>query len=240
MTLQDNFLNKTMMTLRLIIVAMLVLSGCQEETITGGGKGDIMGFVALLDETGFEIKDKSNIKVTLDDNHSVVTNASGRFDFKDVEAGTYHVLFEKEGFGSVKRFNFIFTGGNVPGIISDVNMVDLSDITILSKQVETSSNAVTVSGTMSNTDQYYFVYYFYDKQDAEISEYINSYGTTYCCGPVTTFTHSVAAPTTSPLYIACYAVSMANKDGRYNYYDYEKARSVNPAVKQLFAPIRIR
>jgi hypothetical protein len=237
--LRLNFLNQAI-TFRWVMIAIIILLGCEEETIVKDNKGEIIGFVTLLDENGIEIQDKSNVKITLDEKHSVTTNAIGRFEFKDIEAGTYQVLFEKEGFGSVKRFNYIFTAGNVPGVITDVNMIGLSTISLIDKQIQTSSSSITVTGTMTGTNSYYFVYYFYDKENADVSDYITSAGYSFCCSPVTTFTHNLSIPPSSPLYVACYAMSKANEYGQYNYYDYEKARSVNAALKELFGPVRIR
>jgi hypothetical protein len=223
------------------IVAVMILSNCQEETIIDS-KGDIVGFVKLFDEKGVEIQDKSNVKITLDEKHTVVTDAIGRFNFKGIEPGTYQVVYEKEGFGTVKKFNYIFTAGNVQGVLSETNLISLSNISLISKNLEITASSIRITGTMTETESYYFIYYFVDKADAEPSDFLGQYGYSFCCGQITTFDHYVPVPTSlpSPLFIVCYAASTASQQGQYNYYDYEKGKSVNPAIKKLFDPVRIK
>lgn len=240
MRLLENFFTNWI-PIRCLMVALIVLSGCQEEPIVSGSKGTIIGFITLLDERGVELQDKSNVKVTLDENHTVLSNAIGRFEFSDIDPGTYHLLFEKEGFGSTKRYNYIFTAGNVPGFISNVTLIGLASVSILSKEVEISSTSITVTGTITETDSYNFMYYFYDKPDAEPSESISTgYGHTSCCIPVTTFSHYMPIPSTSPLYVVGYALTEFSNSGIYGYYDYERKLYIKTTLKQLFEPIRIR
>src|SRR5690349_19576642 len=107
------------------LVLLFVLLGCQDENIVGTNHGDIVGFVSLVDELGAKIQDAGNVKVSLDADHSTMSNSDGRFEFKDIEAGTYHIVYEKAGFGTTKKFNYIFTAGKVPGVIEYVSLVGL-------------------------------------------------------------------------------------------------------------------
>jgi len=222
------------------IFAAVGLSSCHEEKIIIA-KGSIIGFVKLFDEKGIELQDKSDVKVFLDENRSVLTNAIGRFEFNNIEPGTFRVTFEKEGYGSFKRFNFIFAAGNEPAVIGDIKLIALPEIALVNHKVVNMGTQVKISGTITETDSYFFSYYFSDKPDADNSNYSSSFSYSFCCVPVTTFEHYIPLPAaaSSPLYLVCYVVSKGNDQGIYNYYDYEKQKSINPAVKKLFDPVKI-
>jgi hypothetical protein len=74
---------KTTNIARSLALAILLM-GCQDEAIIEDTRGDIVGFVSLLDEDGLKIQNASDVKVSLDKDHSVMTNSDGRFEFKEV------------------------------------------------------------------------------------------------------------------------------------------------------------
>lgn len=216
------------------------LTGCEDETIVGNNQGDIIGFVDLLDEKGVKIQNAASVTVTLDDDHSTTTDENGRFEFKDVAAGTYHLTYEKPGFGTMKKYNYIFTAGNVPGVVSKTIMIGLSSVTLTSKVIEISGNTVRVDGTLEETDDYNLLFVFYRTADAKLTEAVMQYGFGWCCAPVSTFSQTMEIPAGTSMYLACYSVSRANESNLYGYYDFETSTYINPALKELFAPIKVR
>ena len=220
-----------------ILAITSFLSGCQEEKIVMP-KGNVVGFVKLFSEEGSAVADKSGVKITVNEKHSALTNDAGRFELTGMEPGTYTLTFEKDGFGTMKRFNFIFAAGNVPALVSDVNLGELPDINILDHSVSVANGIATVTGSISETESYYFIYYFNDKPEVDNINYAVTYGYQYCCVTVTGFSHHIPIPIgSSPLYMVAYA---ANPQGNYSYYDFENQKTVNTAVKKLFDPVRVR
>jgi hypothetical protein len=218
--------------------------GCQEEIVTPI-RGDIIGFIKLLDEKGNEIVDRSNVRVTLGANHYVLTDANGKFKYQGLESGTYHVSFEKEGFGTYKRFNFVFVGGNRPAVFYNIHLVKLPSLEVMTFEVKALGNfQVEVSGTMTPTDNYSFTYFFSKDPMVSNIHYESSYGYSVCCSPMTAFDNYLSVSSTNfsvgqKIYVSSYVVNTANKYGPFSYYDYEIDRYVNPAMKQVIKPVEI-
>jgi len=229
---------------RYIVVAGIgvlgFLAACKEDEhikITG----DIVGFVKLFDEYGVELADKSNVTVLLNQTGTATTDKSGRFEFLNLEPGTFKFEFQKEGFSSTKTYNFIFVGGSKPAVIYNINLITLPKIEVKSKDVSVSGNLVTISGTMTQVNRYYFRYYFSDKPDVSNENYVSESATSFCCSDVSQFQHQASFyALTSSVYMVAYAISPAGVEGAYDYYDLEKGVTVNPAGKKLFEPVKIK
>lgn len=223
------------------VSALCVMMACQDEEHIKM-KGNIVGFVKLLDENGLEVADRSNVTILLDESTSVKTDAAGRFEFQGIEPGTFKVRFEKEGFGAMERFNFIFVGGAKPAVISNVTLVALPSFELLSKTVNVSGDWVSIDGTMNEVNEYHFIYFFSDKAEVSNTNYKYSSGYSACCGPMSSFSNSFYIPSnlTGTVYMTMYAISKGNTNGLHSYYDFEKDSYVNPASKKLFDPVKLR
>ena len=218
-----------------------LVTGCKEEDEHLKPTGDIVGYVKLLDQDGFELTDNSNVIVSLDEKTSVTSDKTGRFEFRNLEPGNFKIEFKKDGFSTTKRYNFAFVGGIKPAVIYDVNLIALPKIEVESKNVVVSASSASVSGTMSEVDRYYFRYYFSDKPDVSNENYLSVSVKSFCCGRVTQFTHELLIDANkSPLYMVAYAMSPCSAEGAYDYYNYEKAALVNPAGKKLFEPVKLK
>ena len=222
------------------LALLTVMLACQDEKIIENDRGDIVGFVNLLDANGLKIQNAADVKVSLDEEHSVMTNSSGRYEFKNVKAGTYHPVFEKEGFGTMKRFNFLFAAGNVPGVLDLTNIIKLPSTKLLTKNVEVNGSQLLVTGTLEQTDSYYLLFSFYDKADGKPGDEIAASYSSSCCAPTQDFQSYLYMPQNATLYLAIYAVSPGNQNSQYSYYDYERSVWVNTALKELVAPFKVR
>jgi hypothetical protein len=217
-----------------------LLAGCKDEEHLKM-TGDIVGFVKLVDEYGVELADKSNVTVSLNENTTAKTDKSGRFEFRNLAPGNLKIEFKKEGFSTVRRYNFAFVGGIKPAVIHDVNLISLPKIEVQSKNVVVSASYASISGTITEVDRYYFRYYFSDKPDVSNENYVSVSAISFCCGSVSQFKHELLIDAVaSPLYMVAYATSPCNAEGIYDYYNYEKGISVNPAGKKLFEPIKLK
>lgn len=222
------------------VACMLGLLGCKDE-VQLKVTGDIVGFVKLLDQDGIEVSDKSNVTVSVNENITVKTDKTGRFDFRNLEPGNLKMEFKKDGFSTTKRYNFAFVGGIKPAVIYDVNLIALPKIEVQSKNVAVSGSYASISGTITEVDRYDFRYYFSDKPDVSDENYVSVSNMSFCCGNVSQFKHELFIyAVTSPVYMVAYAISPGNVEGTYDYYNYEKGISVNPAGKKLFEPVKLK
>lgn len=227
-----------------IAVLGFLASGC-EETTEIPLKGDVVGFVTLLDENGKELTDKSGAKVSIDEDQFTFTDTNGRFELQDVNAGNYNFTFEKEGFGTFKRFSVGLAGGSKPAVISNINLVEFPSLEITSLDVETQSDLVVrVSGKMTETSQYKFTFYF--GKDASVSNrnYESDVRYSVCCLPMTGFDHHLyMSPDTyypgQKIYMVVYASAKASQNSYYGYYDPETSKYIEPSEKKLTTAIEL-
>ncbi len=71
-----------------------------ETIIENQNKSYAFGNVTVLDKYGKLTGDNSGVKVTIEGNgisKELVTNNTGRYEFKEIPAGTYQLTFQKEG-----------------------------------------------------------------------------------------------------------------------------------------------
>jgi len=97
----------------LVILVSLVILGCKDTITQPDLTGSLVGFVYTFDEFASLLDDHSQVLVTAvgSDHFSTRTDKKGRFEFKDLPAGTYELNFEKAGFGSLKQFGIQHLGG---------------------------------------------------------------------------------------------------------------------------------
>jgi hypothetical protein len=223
------------------VAILTTLSGCVEEDVAL--KGDVIGFVRLLDENGGEVLDRTGIKVILNNKYTALTDATGKFELKGVMAGTYVATFEKEGFGTYKKYNISFAGGRKPAVLYNIYLLELPVFDLTQFHVFPQDNLVVqVVGSITEVQGYNFTYYFSSDEDVSSTNFDYSYGYSFCCGPVTEFNHFVSLAGSGfskgqKVYMSIYASNATNKFGAYNYYDYELGQTIDPALKRIVEPV---
>lgn len=222
-------------------LSALVLS-CTDEKVEPL-QGDIVGFVKLYDETGKEVANKSGVRVNLDENRYTMTTLSGRFEFNNIEAGTFKLVFEKEGFGTMKKFNFVFTGGNKPGVVSDVDMVKVSGLNLKSYAVDVENEKyVRVSADIDEVKGYGVSFYLGRSSEVSYFNSESSVGFSVCCTPVSSFSHETYIPDDlkGPVYLVVYSNINFASNGRFEYFDYDEGHTVRSSNKKLIGPVLVR
>jgi hypothetical protein len=91
----------------------VIFFSCTKDELIPDLKGSLVGYVFTFDEYANRLYDQSNVQVTALglDHFSIRTDKNGRFEFKDLPAGTYELHVEKEGFGTMKQFGVQHLGG---------------------------------------------------------------------------------------------------------------------------------
>lgn len=222
----------------ILILLTTVFLGCEKEKIITLN-GDVSGYVNVLDQLGFEIQDKSGVKVTLDESHITTTDATGKFELKDVPVGTYVILFEKEGFGTYKKFYSVVAGGNLSAFISNVYVIQLSPLVVADFSVaKVGTGLYKLSGKFPETTEVHLNLYLGKDATVSAENYDALSSFTLCCIPTTSFEWTIFVSGTS--FISIYASGGMNSNGRYNYYSYDLGRSVDPTLKQLIPPTQLQ
>jgi Carboxypeptidase regulatory-like domain len=102
----------------IIVVTVLFLSvifkNCTKNEFLPDLKGSLVGYVYTLDEFAQSLNDHSGVLITalgINEVYRVFSDMNGRFEFKNLPAGTYELHFEKAGFGTLKQFGIKHLGG---------------------------------------------------------------------------------------------------------------------------------
>ena len=106
----------------LLLLVTFVTIGCESEIDMPVGNllsGNISGIVNLYDTTyavaashlPYKINNKAGVTVSIEGTpFKTLSDSAGKWTFNDVPAGTYILLFEKEGFGRRKVYNVQHVG----------------------------------------------------------------------------------------------------------------------------------
>ncbi|MEA1899020.1 MAG: carboxypeptidase-like regulatory domain-containing protein [Bacteroidota bacterium] len=228
---------------KIIIISniLLFLIGCDKNDENIFLKGNIVGFVNLVDETGNEVEDKSGANVSIEGlTSSANTNENGRFELSNVPAGTYNIIYNKTGYGSYKRFSFQFIGGNIPAMLYETTLYEQPKIEIQSLDISFNDNVINISGKITETSQYTVQAFFNDSSNVSNLNYdYASYRYSFCCIPTTQFSQSIYLSETpyslgDKVYLVIYFI---NPNEKYGYYDYEKEKYVYTSYKKASSVI---
>ncbi len=99
-------------------------------SLTGDMAG---GFQAYDEHYRNSVADRSGFKVTVEGSNpalSAVTDANGLYLIKGLKAGTYNLIFSKDGFANQTRFGVAHVGGEVPTSLGNMNTFQNSTTTL--------------------------------------------------------------------------------------------------------------
>lgn len=200
-----------------------LLTGCKKDTIQML-EGNIVGFVSLIDESGREMMDRSGVKIQIENTaYKAVTNQDGRFELKNVQAGTYNILIHKEGFGRCQQFSFQFVGGELPALLRSTTLYQQPGYDLESIDIVYQEECLHIGCKVTATNQFSVQTFISRTPDVSCSNYEwASHRQGGCCMPFTHFTHTIYL-NDSPfkkgdtIYLAIYFINNHEETGYYNY-----------------------
>ena len=92
-------------------IALFTIPSCKETTVSSGVPGDIIGTIQLYDTNYVAMTENSGVKVSLESTtYSALSDANGKWHLTNIPAGTYTLVFSKDGYATRKQQDFEFTG----------------------------------------------------------------------------------------------------------------------------------
>lgn len=221
---------------------LIFFAGCEKQESML--KGNLVGFVTLIDETGNPVEDKSGVTVSIEGlSISAKTNETGRFAFIGIPSGTYNLVYDKAGFGMYKQFSYQFMGGNVSDLMYSVTLYEQPNIAIQSLDLIYQDNIITVSGTIPETSEYRLQIFINDSSNVSNLNFDYAsprYG--FCCIPTTRFSQYIYLSETpfstgDKVYLIIY---FYNPNDQYGYYDYENETNMITSCKKGSGVINLK
>lgn len=115
--------------------------------------GNMLGYVITFDEAGNSTA-RDGVTVSLIGSSplmSAISDPSGRFQIPSVGAGTYNLLYERPGYGTLRHFGVAHVGGTQATYLGQTQMVETVKSTIASLSVSpTPGTTSTYTVLMSN------------------------------------------------------------------------------------------
>lgn len=98
----------------LLVFFSTLLISCSKEELAPGLEGNLVGYAFTFDEFAVLLGDHSGITVTTTGpkEYTAITDKDGRYEFKRLPTGTYNLLFEKPGFGTMRYYSIKHLGGS--------------------------------------------------------------------------------------------------------------------------------
>ena len=132
--------NVKLIGLMLVFALAIACSKNDDNPTPEPAKADIFGYVALYDD-GTSKLDDSGMKVYIDgkeNEFSATTNSEGKFTIKDVELGTYQIVYAKDGYGTHKLYEVKVEAdeGHVSLNTPSLGLLSTTEVTSLSANID--------------------------------------------------------------------------------------------------------
>ena len=162
------------------LILVLILAGAckkEDDVPLPTPKADIFGFAELYDN-GTNQVDQSGMKIYIEGKENAfysTTNSEGKFSIKDVELGTYTIVYAKNGYGTHKIFDIKVKADEDHVSLNTPSLGQLSTtkITSLSVNIDGSDVVLTyeTDPAGNSTSPKYVRYFFNDNSGVSSSEY---------------------------------------------------------------------
>ncbi len=136
--------------------------------------GSIRGTVSLYDEGTVPVENFAMFVTIEDSEYTGGTDEAGSFTLRSVPFGTYTLVYEKEGYGTYKKFDVEHVDQTTT-LVENPSLGQLSSTTITDLSASTENNVVTVGATMSpeatDTNRRFIRYFFSTSSDVSSENY---------------------------------------------------------------------
>jgi len=178
-------------TLGVIVLlgSLAILISCNKTENDRYFEGDIVGFVKLIDDEGKEIFDKSGVSVKVENtSFSAITNEEGLFRISNLPAGSYKLVYSKDGFGFRRIFNYQFIGGNLPAFVHEIVLFEQPNVHFENVKLSFDQDVVIITSDISEAKRFFTRFYF--SSNPNVSDEVYDYfpgDYSYCCSKTTNF-----------------------------------------------------
>lgn len=162
-----------------LIFFLLIFSSCEKTEIKQIDlKGTIEGQMYVYNEYGVEIDNFEDINVVLEDGAiemSTTTDSDGEFLLENIPAGTYNLIFSKEGFSDYQQQGVQIIGGE-ERIYSLAYLIEKSSTSIenISIELDVVNNIYLKSSVIHNSEYAVIRYFLHDQEDVSYFNYIET------------------------------------------------------------------
>lgn len=116
--------------------------------------GSMLGYITTYNEV-FQFTPKAGVEVSVEGSNpliSAVTDTSGRYEVKNVKAGTYNLIFKRIGYGEMRQFGLAHVGGDLPTYMGRSTMIETVKTRIgIMNQVQPNMATFSCSATIAAT-----------------------------------------------------------------------------------------
>lgn len=141
----------------------------------------VVGIVNLVDDSGFNLINRSGVTVTsLNNGVSTSTNDRGKYVMSLKIGTTYEFQLTKEGYGSVFLANCDFLPGPKSNLMREVTLYQVPLHTLVSSEFKYENYKIIFKGTASSSKPFNSVFYINDSVDVSDTHYdymVQRYGT---------------------------------------------------------------
>lgn len=167
-----------------LVLALATACSKDDDNHPEPAKADIFGFVSLYDE-GTNKLDDASMAVYIDgkkDMYSATTNSDGRFSIKDIELGTYTVVFAKNGYGTYKIYDVKVESdeGHVSLNTPSLGQLSTTEVTSLIANIDGSDVVLTYeTSPAGNSNSPKYIRYFFNDDSNVSSDVYKHYTEVY-------------------------------------------------------------
>ena len=123
----------------------------------------ISGSLSLFNALSWPVADSSGVTITLssgDQQRTATTDASGHYIFYGLEKGTYNLIYQKAGFGTMKVFGIAHSpGGPQSTVVPEVSLLQQPGGTAVQSITGTDGSSVEVHINLDTSSLVYTPYY---------------------------------------------------------------------------------
>jgi len=229
-----------------IIFLFFGLLGCSKEFTEPSIKGELLGFVELVDVNGEEYLDLDSIKVSIDESdYSSTTDINGRFFIKGFKPGTYNIIFQNDSFGVRKIFNIPVIGGEEPYFFkSKITIYEQPKSKVKFASVENVNNTIKVDLVLDTIVRGDYTLYWSDSPEITPNNYIqrSSLYTGYYTGGNSISGYLSLSDATRPLFEAdniYFIATVKNSYEKIGTYNYVTEKSEYYSEVSILKPMKV-